>query len=230
MASYTTIDCCPVDNRFYRILKDLKDATGCTYQSIYRGGDKDAQRFLTGRAPCYKHNQSWIYANYPPGVANPPGRSTHECRSDGVAYPGPVGRPLFWWQCGLDIDDAHVQSFIHAASKRKWTVTITYPGSAVEYHHVNFRKAPKLPRPSLKQGSQGPLVRRLTKKLHFVHSPVTGEPYLKQPKPVFDSVVKKAVVQYQKDHHQKADGVVGTHTARQLKVSVRKQKHARKAD
>jgi len=72
--------------------------------------------------------------------ANPPGRSTHELRSDAVAYPGPVGRPLAWWQLGLDCTDA----------PRLRTVLVGLGYDAFrpyadgrEAHHVNLRSSPK---------------------------------------------------------------------------------------
>jgi hypothetical protein len=231
MANFVTINCCPVEDVFAPYLLIIQTKTGCTYASVYRGSDPGAAKYLTGGAPCYKHNQAWIYANYPPGVANPPGRSTHEKYSDGVAYLGPIGRPLLWWQCGIDVDDAHVQAFIAAAREEGWTVTITYPGSAVEYHHVNFRLAPgpiKKSIPVLKEGSKGPRVKRLTKHLHFIHSPHHGDPYLDHTPSTFNSNVVAAVKKFQADHHLTADGVVGHHTAVQIKVSVRNEARKRK--
>lgn len=52
-----------------------------------------------GVIPSFMHGQR-------PNPANPPGRGTHELRSDGVAYRGPVGRPLAWHQLGLDATKA----------------------------------------------------------------------------------------------------------------------------
>lgn len=227
---FKVIDCCPAPSQLVPILAQIKSETGCVYASVYRGEDPAAQQYLTGAAPCYKHNQAWIYANYPPGVANPPGRSTHELRSDGVAYLGPAGRPLFWWQCGIDVDDAHVQAFIAAAKRHGWVATITYPGSAVEYHHVNFRIEPKFHVfPVLKKGSKGPRVKHLTRKLHFVSHPGQyGKHYLGASHFKYNDTVASAVKRFQADHHLTADGVFGHHTAKQLNVSVRYEKKNRK--
>lgn len=219
-ATYTTIDNCPVDDRFAPILRAIKSDCGCTYQSIYRGSDAGAQKYLTGGPPGYKHNQAWIYAHYPPGVANPPGRSTHECRSDGSAYAGPVGRWLFWWQCGIDVDNAHVQAFIKAAAKHGWSVTITYPHSPVEYHHVNFRKLPNYFK-NLKRGSKGPRVRTISHRLTIIHDPATHKPYLEKSSWTYDIAVYAAICKFQKTHHQKVDGIYGVQTSRQLTASYR---------
>lgn len=227
--NFKVVDCCPVPDKgnFPELLLKIKAETGCSYQSIYRGSDPGAAKYLQGNSPCYKHDQRWIYAHYPPGVANPPGRSTHELFSDGVAFAGPVGRRLFYWQCGIDVDDAHVQAVIRCAAKHGWTATVTYPGSSVEYHHINFRRMPVFnPFPTLKHGDHSVRVRRLAKRLAFVFSPKTNLPYLQQDQVryTFDGNIEAALKRFQSEHHQKGDGVYGIQTSRQLDVSVRREK------
>jgi hypothetical protein len=84
-------------------LVTLQNETGCIYTSVYRG--EDAQSLLNAHG---LHDQAQIYQEYvdgeEPNPANPPGRSTHELRSDAVPYPGPAGRDLEWWQCGIYVD------------------------------------------------------------------------------------------------------------------------------
>lgn len=136
---YSVIDGCPCPRPLYPILKKLKKETGCVYQSIYRGSDVEALLNKYG-----KHSQAYLYEHQGTegiGPANPPGRSTHELRSDGVAYPGPVGRKLKWWQCGIDVDDADVAKLIVAAHRHGWTLFRPYP-SGSEYHHLNFARRP----------------------------------------------------------------------------------------
>jgi hypothetical protein len=133
------IDGCPCPRPLYPILKKLKKETGCTYASIYRGTDAEALLNRYG-----KHSQAYLYAHQGTegiGPANPPGQSTHELRSDGVPYAGPVGRKLVWWQCGIDVDDAHVEALIAAAKRHGWKLYRPY-GSGSEYHHVNFSEKP----------------------------------------------------------------------------------------
>lgn len=149
---YSVIDECPCPKPMYPLLKKLKRETGCTYESIYRG--TDVEKLLEHYG---KHDQAWLYAHLPAGTANPPGRSTHELRSDGVAYAGPIGRKLVWWQCGIDIDDAHVDAVIAAARKHGWTLFRPY-GAGVEFHHVNFAH-----RPSRWQAFYRAVFRRKTK-------------------------------------------------------------------
>lgn len=138
---YKLIDCCPAPLRLYPFLVLVKRRSGCTFQSIYRG--TDARKLL---AKCGKHDQAYLYEHQgEPGIgpANPPGRSTHELRSDGVAYPGPVGRKLEWWQCGLDVDDAHVDDAEAAVRHFGWQALLHRPYSAgSEYHHLNFTRKP----------------------------------------------------------------------------------------
>lgn len=71
--------------------------------------------------------------------ANPPGRSTHELRSDGVAYRGPVGRPLRWWQLGLDVNGStELKVWL---TRHGYRIRRPYPGGS-EFHHLNFSRNP----------------------------------------------------------------------------------------
>jgi hypothetical protein len=72
--------------------------------------------------------------------ANPPGRSTHELRSDGVAYRGPVGRPLTWWQLGLDVS---APEELRGVLKRLGYAAFRPYASGSEAHHVNLRRSPR---------------------------------------------------------------------------------------
>lgn len=221
MKKYVLVQCCPVPAKLAPTLEVILHESGATLQSCYRADDvKDLL------AQCNKHSQTWLYIHQgtkeQPNPANPPGQSTHELRSDGVAYVGPKGRRLIWWQVGIDIDDAHVQAFIRAAAKHGYIVTITYPGSRSEYHHVNFRKQPKIVLPPLLFGSRGMRVFVLKQRLRKLG-------YLTGPKQNgFTHVVSNAVVQFQKDHQQKADGIVGPQTAAQIVVAVRRFNKKRK--
>ena len=107
-----------------------------------------------------------------PLPANPPGRSTHERRNDGVAYPGPAGAPLPYWCVGMDWSDA--AAVVRAARGEGFTASITYPGNPREGHHVNFRKEPRRPFRALRRGATGNAVLDLTRRLSFVHSPLDG--------------------------------------------------------
>lgn len=110
----------------------------------WRGGLNSADR-RKGVAERYgKRSQAALYAGWIAHLAgffpaNPPGRSTHELRSDGVPYRGPVGRPLSWWQLGLDTT--------YAPELRRILVTRGFqafqPYSAgSEIHHTNLRESP----------------------------------------------------------------------------------------
>lgn len=231
--SYVVVTGCPAPERLEPLLREIASEIGCSYNSIYRG--TDARRLLEANG---KHDQAWLYAHLPPGVANPPGRSTHELRSDGQAYAGPVGRRLRWWQCGIDLDDRHVAAFIRAASKRGWSAHVTYPGSAVEAHHVNLTRAPHISmalwfkwRP-VRHGQKAKTGRPrwVVKRLRFLASPKDHERYLKphgKPPGRIDDHVVAAIKRFQRDHHQKADGIVGMHTYRQMRASYRSQKAKR---
>lgn len=176
-------------------------------------------------------SQAELYQGYitgQPGYnpANPPGYSTHERRSDGVAFPQWTrGLPIPWWACGIDIDPGYIPSLISAARKRGWIVSITYPGNPSEGHHVNFRREPKFSifKP-LKRGSRGRRVKKLTRRLKYLGrwegKPVKG----------YGPRVEKAVKEFQKKNHLVADGVVGPRTMRQININFRQkwQKNKRK--
>lgn len=144
--SYVIVQDCPVPAKLAPFLRVVLAESGARLQSCYRGADATALLHQCGKssqAELYKG-----YADHRPGFnpANPPGRSTHELRSDGAAYPNvPVGGALQWWQCGIDIDDAHVVAFIAACAKHGWVAWRPYSAGS-EYHHVNFRKPPVLQR------------------------------------------------------------------------------------
>lgn len=158
--------------------------------------------------------------------ANPPGRSTHERRNDGVAYPRwKIGAWLRYWMRGVDVQRDRVAAFCAEARKAGWTVTATYPGSAAESQHVNFRKKPRISlweyRP-LEPGMAGRRVREVVRHLRATQNPRTRRPYLtgRDKLPVHTGYTRsrqKAVEAFQRDHHQKPDGIVGVHTIRALR-------------
>jgi lysozyme len=71
--------------------------------------------------------------------ANPPGRSSHELCSDGVAFQGPVGRELPWWQLGLDVTAA--DELLAILARLGYRARRPYR-TAAEAHHVNFERDP----------------------------------------------------------------------------------------
>jgi lysozyme len=131
---YSVIDGCPCPRPMYPLLKKLKAETGCSFNSIYRGDDVAGLLHKVG-----KHTQAELYAELPPGVANPPDRGTHILLGDGVV--GALHQKLPWWKCGIDINDSQVDAVIAAARRRGWTLYRPYPTGS-EYHHVNFARKP----------------------------------------------------------------------------------------
>lgn len=120
--------------------------SNATIDSIYRGDD--AIPILNAHG---KHSQGQLYRAWEKGEGakfgilgkpNPPGQSTHELRSDGVAYRGPIGRKLEWWQQGVDVNDSDVEHMILHARRHGWDLFQPYK-SGVEFHHLNFRSRPR---------------------------------------------------------------------------------------
>lgn len=81
----------------------------------------------------------WVWKLAGTNPANPPGRSTHELRSDGTAYRGPVGRPLAYWQLGLDVSDA--EGLVRVLRKLGYKARRPYR-SPSEAHHLNLYRDP----------------------------------------------------------------------------------------
>lgn len=219
MAKYVLIDCCPVPRKLAPVIRVVKEDSGATLNSCYRG--KDARALLH---KCGKKDQAELYEGWRkhlPGFnpANRPGRSTHELRNDGVAYWGWPGRILRYFQVGQDWDDT--PAVIRAYRKHGWIATLTYPNNPGERQHVNLRKEPKIKRKSLKVGSKGRRVVALTRRLAYVKSPRDHAPYLTHKYQTFTHEVEHAVKVFQREHHLKADGIAGPATLRQLAASTR---------
>lgn len=135
--SFLVIQGCPCNPNIAPYFSLLAKWSNATVNSIYRG--QDAASILHAHG---KHTQAELFATLPAGTANPPGRSTHELRSDGVAFPGPIGRQLEWWQQGIDVNDGDVENMILHAKRHGWDLFQPYK-SGVEFHHLNFRSRPR---------------------------------------------------------------------------------------
>jgi hypothetical protein len=135
--SFVVIQGCPSNPAIGPYFALLAKWSNATVNSIYRGDDAKAILHAHG-----KHTQRELFETLPAGTANPPGRSTHELRSDGVPYAGPIGRKLEWWQQGIDVNDGDVARMILHAKRHGWDLFQPYK-SGVEFHHLNFRSRPK---------------------------------------------------------------------------------------
>lgn len=137
---FRVVDGCAVPASIAPYVYLVLRRAGQTANSIYRG--TDAAHILERHG---KHTQAWLYENLPAGYANPPGRSTHELRSDGVAYSwAPVGRPLEEWQQGVDSGSdtqADRQAIVRAGHFYGWSIRHPY-NAGVELHHWNFGRRP----------------------------------------------------------------------------------------
>lgn len=218
MARFVEIDGCPVPVALAPAVREVKRRTGATLITCYRGEDPEALRILHRNG---KHSQAELYAAWERGDAarlgilgtpNRPGQSTHELRSDGRAYRGPVGRRLLSWQCGMDWPDVAIPSVMRAFAQIGAVPVHPY-ASGSEFHHLNLRRAPVLFRP-LRRGARGPRVAILTHRLAMAG-------YLPHATAVFDSRVDAAVRRFQSKHVGLAvDGVVGAVTWRNVQVAA----------
>ncbi len=219
---FAIIDNCPVPKELADEVIAIKADSGAGLNSCDRS--PEAEPILER---CGKQSQAQLYDGFRRGLpgfnpANPPGKSTHERRNDGVAYPGKPGDQLEYWQIGMDWNNP--PAVIKSAAKRGWIVTTTYPGSSRETQHLNFRKEPERKDPKLQFGNEGPNVKRMSGILTAIRSPVDHQHYLPEAFPHFGPKVKAAVERFQKDHHQKVDGVCDQQTWTQLHVALRAHK------
>jgi hypothetical protein len=137
MSNFRVIQGCPCNAMIAPYFALLVKDTGATVNSIYRGEDAAAILHRHG-----KHTQAELYRTLPAGTANPPGRSTHELKSDGVAYPRvPLGHGLEDWQEGIDVNDGDVGRMKARAAHYGWELKQPYK-SGVEFHHLNFARRP----------------------------------------------------------------------------------------
>ncbi len=138
---YLIIDGCPVPYDVAPYVYLITRRAGQRVSSCYRGDDAKALLHRNGKSTQREIYNNPAYA----GKANPPGRSTHECKSDGVAYRGPVGRQLEGWQVGVDSggDDLASKQAIERAA-RHYGLRVFHPyNRGVENHHWNFATQPK---------------------------------------------------------------------------------------
>lgn len=214
---FEAIDGSPVPAKLAPEIRRIKDLSGQHLNSCYRGSNSSAVRILKsfGKMTQAQLYNGWL--RHLPGYnpANPPGLSTHELFNDGAAYAVPRGAPLRYWQVGMDWGPDS-QQVIKAAAQVGFTATRTYPTSSREYHHLNFRKEPKLRTfKALKHGSRGRRVRKLVTRLRYLDywdGDVGG---------FYGDRVEAAVRKFQREHGQRADGIYGIQTHHQLMASYR---------
>lgn len=232
---YELVDCRPVPAKLAPVLRTIKSRdSSIVFTSIER--TQPAVDFARARG-CSLSSQAELWNGWIrrlPGFnpANPPGFSTHERRSDGVAFPQWTrGIKIPYWAVGLD--NTNTAALIREASELGFLATLTYPSSPSEGHHVNFRREPVIHVfKVLEKGDKGARVRHLTgrlSRLKLVHE--KSGTYLNSPSREYTENVERAVRRFQEDHHLEADGKYGPHTAAQLRVSIRRQRrHDKKLD
>lgn len=219
----------PAPKKIAPVLLDMQRDTGCSFNSILR--TQGAVSWARSHGAVLS-SQKELYDGFNAGLpgynpANPPGRSTHERRSDGVAYPGPTGRPLFGWQCGFDVNDWETDGCIEWGKKNGYVIFRPYPVGS-EYHHLNFQKEPRIKRKDLKRGSKGRRVKKLERRLAFIRDRNGKHYFTGKVDRSFGKQTKTAVRRFQLDHDLVVDGVVGPHTWAVINARFRYQWKKRK--
>lgn len=143
MATLCLVQRCPVFNDIGPYISIVTGDAHATVNSIYRGQDAETLLNKYGHSSQAQLYDGWIH--HRPGFlpANPPGFSTHELHSDGVAYPAvPRGGRLPWWGCGFDVNDSDVEHCVRIAASYGWELWRPY-SSGSEFHHLNFKRVPQ---------------------------------------------------------------------------------------
>jgi len=132
---------CPVE--LAPAVLQVMHATGSEPLSLYRGQDPEGVAILHRNGKATQADLVADPRRYGVlGTPNRVGTSTHELRSDGRAFPGPVGRKLDPIQCGQDWPDAEIPR-VMAAFRRLGCAPIHPYAGGVEYHHVCCTRAPR---------------------------------------------------------------------------------------
>lgn len=213
---------CAVPAELAGPIRGVQQATHESPISVYRGDDAAPILRKYG-----KHTQTQISNANPAqrvawgilGTPDRPRTSTHECRSDAVAYRGPVGRRLAGWQCGMDWRSGAIPQ-VMAAFRAQGYVPIHPYSAGDEYHHINLARAPRRPAYfylPLKRGSRGLWVYILTGRL-------VNCGYLHARSSQYGAACQNAVRIFQRNHHLVVDGVAGVHTWLNLKAAERRVK------
>lgn len=229
---FAIIDACPAPRSVAPYIYLVLRRAGQQASSIYRGEDA---RDLLHRLG--KRTQAEIHRDLP-AISNPAGRSQHECRSDGNANPGPVGRVLHEWEVGIDSggDDPAAKAAIEAAAAHYgWRARHPY-SRGVEGHHWCFAAKPEATTagqkaavfgarvalamfpPALRVGSKGPraqLLKRRLVRLGYLSRYVRG--------PLGPDAIR-ALKAFQKAHNMTQDGVAGPATQEKIRAALKARK------
>lgn len=138
---FVVIDNCPVPRGVAWAVRALKRESGASLVSCYRGDQATGLLKRLGKSTQAMLYRGWLRRLPGFNPANPPGQSTHELFSDGVAYRGPRGRALAaTWKVGMDWDDP--DAVLAAAPRLGFRMRRPYSDGR-EWHHLNFTKRPR---------------------------------------------------------------------------------------
>lgn len=220
MARWVEIAGCPCPRELAPFVREVVRRTGVAPVTIYRGDDAEALRILHANG---KHSQRELYDAALRGegwrfgirgTPNPPGQSTHELRSDGRAFPGPVGRALPEIQCGMDWPLWAISHVKAEFAKLGCRPIHPYPGTT-EAHHICCTRAGKLSptlllaSDPLEPGDRDPLVKDVQV---FMKRAGRYDGEIAEKVGTYGPVLGAIVKRWQREHDLTADGVVGPKT------------------
>lgn len=199
-------------------------ATGVAPVTIYRGSEPDALAILHAHG---RHSQAELRTAWEQGraaefgirgVPDLPGQSTHELRSDGRAFPGPVGRRLDPIQCGMDWPIASVDRVMAAFRRLGCAPTHPYGSATSEAQHVcctaegRLGAIARLRTDPIMAGDHSELVR--TVQVYLVRARLLPEDFdVAERIGTYGPHMVEAVKRFQSEHRRlDVDGVVGPKT------------------
>jgi peptidoglycan hydrolase-like protein with peptidoglycan-binding domain len=120
----------------------------------------------------------------------------------------------------VDLKESWMRSWIDEhGSEFGWRKT----EASSEWWHVNFVGGVKFPTfETMRKGSHGKRIVRLTKRLAFIHKP-GGHAYLDRSYEQFKEPVEEAVRSFQRDFELQVDGEVGPKTAAKVNAVFHRQ-------
>ncbi len=233
--NFVVIDGCPVPAAAAGRVQEVKRRCGQSLNSCFRGSEARALLRRLGKMDQATLYNGWLRRLPGFNPANPPGNSTHECYSDGVAPPG--------YRRGARIPDDMVGEDWSNGPRviqeyREMGLPAYRPYSdGREAQHVCMSKRPRRIGyfVAMKIGVKDKRVIVLKRRLAYCPRPKKegGERYYKADKQslkskIFTRNLEIAVKRFQRDHGLREDGIVGQQTWSQLDGSTRYWKRRRK--
>ncbi|MGN6189751.1 MAG: glycoside hydrolase family protein [Conexibacter sp.] len=223
MPRFVEVAGCPCPAELAPFVRTVMRRTGVAPVTIYRGSEPDALAILHAHG---KHSQAELRAAWEQGraaqlgirgIPDMPGQSTHELRSDGRAFPGPIGRVLDPIQCGMDWPIPAIDHVMAELNRLGCRPIHPYGSATTEAQHVcctvegrlgvlaRLRTDPIMP------GDHSEIVRRV--QVYLVRAGLLPHDFdVAERIGTYGPRMVAAVIRFQQSHGLDDDGIVGPKT------------------